>query len=150
LAITAAICRIHDIQEGSITIGLDGYEDLQAAAGYQALQAATGNWPLNPERPNFDLIMDIRAKIKKLPISVKWKWVKGHQDNNPSLTLDKWVKANIMTDNMTKASWNHLNQTGHVASPQQFGDKGWALYFHDRKLNRVVSCTGREFLMSSL
>jgi hypothetical protein len=95
------------------------------------------NLPLNPERLDFDLIMDIRAKIKKLPISVKWKWVEEHQDNDTSLTLDEWAKANIMTDNMAKAFWNHLNQIGHVASPQRFGDEGWAIYFHDRKLNRV-------------
>jgi hypothetical protein len=54
LAITAAVCRIHDIQAGSITFGLDGN---------QALKAAAGDWPLNPERPDYDLITDIRAKI---------------------------------------------------------------------------------------
>jgi hypothetical protein len=84
LTIAAAIYRIHNIQEGSIN-------------------DAAGDWSLSPEHPNFDLIMDISVKIKKLPICVKWKWVEGHQDDDKSLTLDEWAKANIMTDNMAKA-----------------------------------------------
>jgi hypothetical protein len=60
---------IHDIQEGSITLGLDGN---------QGLQAATGNWPLNPEHPDFNLIMDRQTIIQKLPIRVNWELVKGH------------------------------------------------------------------------
>jgi ribonuclease HI len=128
LAITAAVCHIHDIQEGSITFGLDGN---------QALKAAAGDWPLNPERPDFDLITDIRAKLRKLPIQVHWKWVKGHQDDRSDPVLDKWAKANIMADNLAKAYWNHLNRSGHVALPQRFGDEAWAIHFRGKKLNRM-------------
>ena len=128
LAITAAVCRIHDIQEGSITLGLDGQ---------QALLAAAGDWPLNPERPDFDLITDIRTKLKKLPISVKWKWVEGHQDDDKSTHLDEWAKANILVDNMAKAYWNHLNHGDHTPAPQRFGDEAWALHYQGNKLNRL-------------
>jgi hypothetical protein len=109
LAITAAVCCIHDINEGSITLGLDGR---------QALLAAAGDWPLNPARPNFDLITDIRAKVKSLPVSVKWKWVEGHQDDDQSSHLDEWAKANILVDNIAKAFWNHLNITLNSCRPR--------------------------------
>jgi hypothetical protein len=82
LAVTAAVCRIHDIQAGSITFGLDGR---------QALLAAAGDWPLNPERPDFDLITDIRVKLRKLPVTVHWKWVEGHQDDDKTSHLDEWA-----------------------------------------------------------
>jgi hypothetical protein len=114
-AITAAVCKVHDLQEGSVIFGLDRN---------QALKAAAGDWPLNPERPDFDLITDIRAKIRRLPIQVHWKWVEGHQDDNKSSSsLNKWAKANIMADNLAKALWNHLNQSGHTPNPQRFGDE---------------------------
>ena len=128
LATIAAVCRIHDIQEGSITLGLDGR---------QALLAAAGDWPLNPERPDFDLITDIRRKITKLPITVKWKWVEGHQDDDKSTHLDEWAKANILVDNMAKAFWNSLNKAEHTPNPQRFGDEAWAIHYQGYKLNRM-------------
>jgi hypothetical protein len=78
--------------------------------------------------------MDIRAKIQKLPISVHWKWVGGHQDNNSS-TLDEWAKANVMVDHIAKAFWNHLSGSGHTPAPLQFGNKAWAIHFQGQKLN---------------
>jgi hypothetical protein len=128
LAVTAAVCRVHDIQDGSITFGLDGR---------QALLAAAGDWPLNPERPDFDLITDIRAKLRKLPVKVSWKWVEGHQDDDKASLLDEWAKANILVDNIAKAFWNHLNRSGHEPAPQRLGDEAWAIHFHGRKLNRM-------------
>jgi hypothetical protein len=128
IAITAAICQLHDIQDGSITFGLDGI---------QALRAAAGNWPLNPEPPDFDLITDIRAKLKRLPIWVHWKWAEGHQDYDHSSVLDEWAHANIMADNLAKAFWNHLNQSGHTLAPLRLGDEAWVLHFQGQKLNCV-------------
>jgi hypothetical protein len=132
LAITAAVCRIHDINEGSITLGLDGR---------QALLAAAGDWPLNPARPDFDLITDIRAKVKRLPVRVKWKWVEGHQDDDQSSHLDEWAKANILVDNIAKAFWNHLNHSDHVPTPHRLGDEAWAIHFRGKKLNRMDKST---------
>ncbi len=132
LAITAAVCRIHDINEGLITLGLDGR---------QALLAAAGDWPLNPARPDFDLITDIRAKVKRLPVRVKWKWVEGHQDDDQSSHLDEWAKANILVDNIAKAFCNHLNHSDHVATPHRLGDEAWAIHFRGKKLNRMDKST---------
>ena len=112
-----------------ITIGLDGK---------QAIIAASEDWPLSPARPDYDLLMDIRAKVLRLPIKVHWKWIKGHQDNGHSHDpLDKWAQANIYMDSMAKAYWNYLNETGHCPSPQRFEDENWSISFQDKKLSRV-------------
>jgi hypothetical protein len=112
------------------------YLSLSIHIDNQALKAAAGVWPLNPERPDYDLITDIRAKIRQLPITIHWQWVEGHQDNTSS-KLDKWAKANVMADHLAKAFWNQLNSSGHTPAPLRFGDEGWSIHFQGQKLNRL-------------
>jgi surfactin synthase thioesterase subunit len=70
---------------------------------------ASGDWPLSPSRADFDMLTDIRAKIKRLPITVRWRWIKGHQDDAVSYDdLDDWAKANVLVDNVAKAYWNRF------------------------------------------
>ena len=129
LSTIAAVCVVHDINTGSISIGLDGE---------QALIAASEDWPLNPERPDYDLLIDIRAKVRRLPITVTWKWIKGHQDDFASHgPLDESAQANIYMDSMAKAYWNYLNTSDHCPSPQRFGDEAWSISFQDNKLSRL-------------
>ena len=61
LALLSSVCKVHDIHEGSVTIGLDGE---------QALIQASSDWPLSPHQADFDMLHDIRAKIKRLPIVI--------------------------------------------------------------------------------
>jgi hypothetical protein len=113
LSLIAAVCTVHDIHTGSITIGLDGE---------QAMISAWEDWPLSPAQPDYDLLTDIRAKVRGLPIKVHWKWIKGHEDDGPSHdSLDEWAQANIYMDSLAKAHWNYLNETGHC--PSQSGSK---------------------------
>jgi hypothetical protein len=130
LSLIAAVCMVHDIHTGSTTIGLDRE---------QAMIAASEDWPLSPARPDYyDLLTDIRAKVRGLPIKVHWKWIKGHQDGGPShASLDEWAQANIYMDSMAKAYWNYLNDTGHCPSPQRSEDENWSISFQDNKLSRV-------------
>jgi hypothetical protein len=108
LSLIVAICMVHDIHTGLITIGLDGK---------QAMIAASEDWPLSPARPVYDLLTDIGAKVRGLPIKIHWKWIKGHQDDGPShASLDEWAQANVYMDSMAKAYWNYLNDTGHCPS----------------------------------
>ena len=128
LSTIAAVCTVHDLHTGSITIlGLDGE---------QAMIAASEAWPLSPERPDYDLLTDIRSNVSRLPITVHWKWIKGHQDDFQG-PLDEWARANIYMDSMAKAYWNYLNNTGHCPSPQRFGDEAWSISFQERKLSRL-------------
>jgi hypothetical protein len=129
ISLIAAVCLVHDIHTGSITIGLDGE---------QAMIAASEDWPLSPAHPDYNLLTDIRAKVRGLPIKINWKWIKGHQDDGPShASLDEWAQANIYMDIMAKAYWNYLNDNGHCPSPQRFEDENWSISFQDNKLSRV-------------
>ena len=77
LIILQELCRIHDIQSGSITIGLDGQGAKEEAEDDDRLSAT---------QPAFDMLLDIRARIKSLPIDCKFKWIKGHQETTGSAT----------------------------------------------------------------
>jgi hypothetical protein len=48
--------------------------------GEQAMLNAGGDWPLNPGQPDFDMLPDISAKIKKSPLSWSFFWIESHQD----------------------------------------------------------------------
>jgi hypothetical protein len=138
LSLIAAVCTVHDIHTGSITIGLDGE---------QAMIAASEDWPLSPVRPDYKLLMDIRAKMLGLRIKVHGKWIKGHQYDGPShKPLNEWAQANIYMDSMAKAYWNYLNKTGHCPSPQRFEDESWSISFQDKKLSCVEKS---HFMMPS-
>jgi ribonuclease HI len=116
LAIIESLCQVHDIQACSITIGLDEK---------QALLEAAGDWPLSPKRADYDMLFATRAKLRRLPITVNWRWIKGHQDNDVKFAnLDNWAKANLLVDNLAKAYWNHLCSIEHELQPQRFRDEG--------------------------
>jgi hypothetical protein len=139
LSLISAVCMVHDIHTGSITIGLDSK---------QAMIAASEDWPLSPARPDYDLFTDIRAKVRGLPIKIHWKWIKGHQEEGPShASLDKWAQANIYMDSMAEAYWNYLNDTGHCPSPQRFEDENWSISFQDNTLSRVDKKTLYDAIM---
>jgi ribonuclease HI len=127
LAIIESLCKVHDIQDGAITIGLDGQ---------QALLEAGGDWPLSPTQAAYDMLFDIRSKIRRLPITVHWKWIKGHQDDDANTELDEWAKANVMVDNLAKSYWNHLCSVEHEPQSQRFGDEGWALHINNKKVSK--------------
>jgi hypothetical protein len=116
LAVVSSLCTVFDIQQGCITIGLDGD---------QALRQAGGDWPLEPGQACFDMIQDIRNKIQLLPIEVKWRWIRGHQDDEVDFAdLDEWGQANCIADNYAKAYWNLLNSTGYSPKAQKFANGG--------------------------
>jgi ribonuclease HI len=123
------LCLKFKIQEGSVQIGLDGD---------QALKAAAGTWPLKAGQADYDLIKDIRAKIKALPITITWKWIKGHQDDNEDFRhLDSWAQCNIQCDSLAKLYWNHCLQMNKRLPNQKVGNNGWTLWFNARKRSHV-------------
>jgi hypothetical protein len=78
------LCKKFKITQGLVQIGLDGDQALKAAAGASPLKAA---------QADYDLIKDIRVKIKALPITITWIWIKGHQDDNGNFQhLDSWAQ----------------------------------------------------------
>ncbi len=123
------LCKKFSIKDGSVQIGLDGD---------QALKAAAGTWPLKAGQADYDLIKDIRAKIKALPIQITWKWIEGHQDDNEDFRqLDSWAQRNIQCDSLAKMYWNHCLKANKRLPNQKLGDEGWTLWFNSRKRSRV-------------
>ena len=70
LSALAILVKHHKITSGEITIALDCDT---------ALKTCPPNKPLNIQQPSFDVLQDIRNRIKMLPIVIKWRWVEGHQ-----------------------------------------------------------------------
>jgi hypothetical protein len=123
------LCKKFNITSGSVEIGLDGQ---------QALEAAGGNWPLKVHQPDFDLLKDIRAKVKTLPVDITWHWIRGHQDDNDDYqNLDTRAKLNIQADSLAKAFWNHCEKNNKRLPNQVFGDDGWTFRFNDQKRSRL-------------
>jgi hypothetical protein len=69
------VYKVHNTTEGSIETALDGKA---------ATKAIFAERDPNPEAPCFDMIMDIRHKLKALPIKVTGRHIKGHQDKHVS------------------------------------------------------------------
>jgi hypothetical protein len=55
------ICRAHNITYGKVEVGLDGD---------QAWKEAFGTWPLDPSRPDFDLLVHIQGMIRLSPLGL--------------------------------------------------------------------------------
>ena len=129
IAIVDCLCQHHDIQDGCVEMGLDGE---------QAMKAAFEDWPLKPEQPDFDLLTDIRAKLKKSKITWKWRWIESHQDDHKSFEeLDEWSQWNTEVDDIAKAFWVHLAEGNVEVGPQQLGDEGWTLWSGTKKSSRA-------------
>lgn len=96
--------------------------------GEQALILALGHWPLHSDQPYFDLLRDIRAKLAKLPITIQWKWIEGHQDDNLKFAdLRPLAQGNVFADNLAKAYLNKLMSEDYRPPSQRFGDEGWSV-----------------------
>jgi ribonuclease HI len=128
LALTI-LCKKFDIKADSVEIVLDGQ---------QALEAAGGTWPLKVHQPDFNLLRNIRAKIKKLPVNITWHWIRGHQDDRKDYhNLDSRAKHNIQADSLAKAFWNHCKWNNKQLPNQVFGDDGWTFQFNEKKRSKL-------------
>ena len=109
LAVLSAVCEKYDITEGATTMALDGQ---------QALLNASSTWPLSPHDSDFDLLTDIRAKIKRLPITLKWLWIEGHQDDYASFhSLTPLAQDNVLADGIDQRSPQPMRPLGACFTP---------------------------------
>jgi hypothetical protein len=91
LAVLDVLVKHYHIESGSVTIALDGLS---------ALQQCAGDWPLSIDQPCFDVLQDIRGRLKELPITVDFRWVEGHQHDKGMAyyNLDWWGLINYKMD----------------------------------------------------
>ena len=88
LTCVEALVKFYNIQNDLITIALDGES---------AIYQSDSEWPLSIGQNSFDYIQVIRNIIKALPLTVKFHWVEGHQ-NEKGLTMDWWAQKNDYVD----------------------------------------------------
>lgn len=87
------ICKKFNIHTGSITIACDCTS---------ALENAFATWKLpHPNRAHYDLLSTIRQVISHLGITVKYKYVEGHQLEK-GLDMDVWGELNFRADMLAK------------------------------------------------
>jgi hypothetical protein len=73
LTLVLAICYSFDIQDGSVTLALDG-----EAAMKQALAQVDKNTFFKVMQKHFDLLQVCHSSIRMLPVRIQWLWVEGH------------------------------------------------------------------------
>merc|ERR1712023_332767 len=112
------IVFFHDITSGSITLGID-------CTG--AMNRSKSDYPLRSFQPSFDILQDIRERLEMLPITVHWRGVEGHQDDNiPYHKLDWWGQRNVDMDTRAKEFAQTCRSRNHpYVSPQLLYEK-WA------------------------
>lgn len=116
------------IVTGGITIALDGES---------ALDEACGEWPLSIEQASYDLLQEIRNRVRELPIDVKWRWIEGHQKEKGVRNLDWWARRNDDVDAMAKS---YLAQCTAANRPQiqvRLLYEKWAVYVHGAKQAKI-------------
>ena len=91
------LCKYYSIDHGHMTIGCDGKEAL-----YRVFDPA---FEPSPRDAHFDLLTASRSAIVSTTIDWSHRWVKGHQDDDPTGELDIWARLNIAMDLSAKYHW---------------------------------------------
>ena len=117
LTLILALCHSFDIQEGSVTLALDG-----EAAMKQAMVQADKNIPLKVTQKHFDLLQVCRSLLRKLPVRIKWRWVESHQREKGVVSLDWWAQMNDWCDHNAKIFGKHCHTYPMVPRTKLFGE----------------------------
>ena len=130
------IVKKFNIRSGSIEIGLDGES---------AKDQAEDDFFLKIHQPSFDIILDIRRRIKELPINIKWRHIKGHAKQK-GLPQDWWTQMNDKMDTLAKAYMtDQLNKNREHYTVRLWHEK-WAFYVFGNKLSCINKKSIYEFL----
>ena len=122
------LSSLHDLDGGSLEIGLDN-----KSAG----KSVFCKWEPTVKQADFDMIYDLRQKIKSLPLHLTVRWIASHQDKGDDVDysdFDHWTMLNIEMDLL---AGEHLEANRHVpnANPT-FSHERVAVRLAGRKLSR--------------
>ena len=104
-----------------------------------------------PERreAHYDLLKDIRMKIKKSPLTWTGRWVEGHQDDQLHFDdLDRWSQLNVECDGLAKDYWNACTESDYWLQNRGFEDEGWSVWIEGKKLTQVDKHTLYDYAFS--
>ena len=125
------LCNFYKIDEGEVELACDGLQALRHVARFDG-------WT-EPKMPQFDLLEATRAMLRKCPIKLKFRHVKGHQDDVCDAVLDEWAELNIAMDDGAKEHW-HRCKDRQVGPPYIFGEP-WPLWVAGRKVTKELVTT---------
>ena len=93
LATLSIIICYFNITYGAIEIALDGKSTINTVSSDDGLHC---------KQNSFDIFQDIHNQILLLPVTIKLRWVEGHQEKSGKV-LNWWVKKNQQADIHAKA-----------------------------------------------
>jgi hypothetical protein len=101
---------------------------------------------IDPNLPQYDLILAIRNIIRQTSWSWSWTHVKGHQDNETSFdNLDMLSQINVRMDQLAKEYWK---QTLGQRSLQAITGEPWPLLLDGQKVTSNMREKLRDFCLS--
>ena len=129
LSAIAVIVKMKDITEGEIEIALDGLSAKN--------QVEKNLDYLSIHQTCFDIIQDIRNRIKELPIRIKWRWVEGHQRERGRGKLYWWARQNERVDLLCKKFLTRCIRNKRKHKSVRLWFEKWALYFNGIKQSKL-------------
>lgn len=104
LVVLELLCDLFQLTEGTFTIGCDCESALKKLEPWATL---------NPSDHHYDLLLECRQILRRLPITIKFHWVEGHQDDKkrvPYAALDWWGQRNCDMDTRAKRHWRRTHK----------------------------------------
>jgi len=127
IVVINTLCRVHGVQQGSITIGCDWELALLTMFGDKDC--------LRVDNPSFDLLAAIHKMREKTRITWHTKHVEGYQDTMENLSqLDRWSLLNIEADGTAKRK---LCQAPSLQRIYVVQDEPWSLWMGEQKIQKV-------------
>ena len=117
------VCKFYQITEGEVELACDG---LQALRHVSRMEVAT-----EAKAPQFDLLAATRSVCRNCPVTLKFRHVKGHQDD-----LDEWASLNIEMDDGAKEHW--LRSKNSRTRQQYIFGEPWPFWVAGRKVTKEV------------
>jgi hypothetical protein len=97
---------------------------------------------INPNAPQYDLILATRTVIRQTQWQWEWQHVKGHQDQTKTINeLDEWSLWNIRMDETAKSIWQTTNK--RYINPRICGEP-WRIETNGKKITSNLRETLRE------
>ena len=139
LASLKIIVKKFKIDSGTIEIGLDGES---------ALGQAEDDYFLKIHQSSFDIILDIRKRVKDLPINIKWRWIRGHA-REKGFRTNWWHLMNEKMDALAKQFMAKQIENNKERYIVRLWYEKWAFYVNGKKLANINKNLIYEYLYGS-
>ena len=124
------LCKHYNVNNGFIELGLDGDSAIKALERHR----------LHESDADYDMIWLIKKTLSKIPINIKFRWIKGHQTDFKHISeLDIWGRLNEMADKLAKRYWETTKTSPHPCNIQMtpfglFYNQDWMRTFRSKEI----------------